>query len=426
MTEAFLLVIFVMGYIFITAEHSMSVNKGATALLMAVLSWTILFMEGSRHYPYHIVSPHIADQLNTHLQEVSQVFIFLLGAMTIVALIDAHRGFYVIERFVHTQGKRKLLWMISLVTFFLSSFLDNVTTAIIMTSLVHRLVSDREDRMIFLSMVIIAANAGGAWSPIGDVTTTMLWIGGQVSPRALMTTLFIPSMVSLLVPLLYFTARLKGEIPPAPLGEENQPPERGAKRVFILGAGGLIFVPVLRELTGLPPFMGMMLILGMVWAFTDLLHQQRHYLRVPHILTKVDMSSVLFFLGILLTVSALETRGILNHIALWMDAHLGDKDRVITFMGLASAVIDNVPLTAASIGMYPLTSYPMDARIWPMIAYCVGTGGSILIIGSAAGVVVMGMERMNFLWYLRRVSLSVLIGYLAGIAAFFVIYRLIH
>lgn len=422
MTEALLLVIFVMGYIFITAEHSMSVNKGATALLMAVLSWTILFMEGSRHYPYHIVSPHIVEQLNTHLHEVSQVFIFLLGAMTIVALIDAHRGFYVIERFIRTQGKRKLLWMISLVTFFLSSFLDNVTTAIIMTSLVHRLVTDHEDRLIFLSMVIIAANAGGAWSPIGDVTTTMLWIGGQVSPRALMTTLFIPSMVSLLVPLLYFTVQLKGEIPPVPSPEDHQPPERGAKRVFILGAGGLIFVPILRGLTGLPPFMGMMLILGMVWAFTDLLHQQRHYLRVPHILTKVDMSSVLFFLGILLTVSALETRGILNHIALWMDAHLGDKDRVITFMGIASAVIDNVPLTAASIGMYPLTSYPMDARIWPMIAYCVGTGGSILIIGSAAGVVVMGMERMNFLWYLRRVSLPVLIGYLAGIIAFFMIY----
>jgi Na+/H+ antiporter NhaD/arsenite permease-like protein len=425
MTEALLLVIFVIGYVFITAEHAMIVNKGATALLMAVLSWTVLFMQGSRHYPYHIVPPHIVEQLNIHLHEVAQVFIFLLGAMTIVALIDAHRGFYVMERFIRAQGKRKFLWMISLATFFLSSVLDNVTTAIIMTSMVHRLVPDREGRMIFLSIVIIAANAGGAWSPIGDVTTTMLWIGGQVSAKSLMATLFFPSMVSLLVPTLYFTVQLRGEIPPAPSQEEDRPPERGAKRVLILGIGGLIFVPIVRELTGLPPFMGMMLILGMVWAFTDLLNQQRHYLRVPHILTKVDMSSVLFFLGILLTVSALETKGVLAHMALWMDTHLGDKDRVITFMGLASAVIDNVPLTAASIGMYPLTSYPMDARMWHMIAYCVGTGGSILIIGSAAGVVVMGMERMSFLWYLRRVSLPALIGYFSGVGVLFVIFRFI-
>ncbi|MBF0594574.1 MAG: sodium:proton antiporter NhaD, partial [Candidatus Omnitrophica bacterium] len=312
-----------------------------------------------------------------------------------------------------------------LITFFLSAVLDNLTTAIVMVSLLHRLIDDKEERMVFGSMIIIAANAGGAWSPIGDVTTTMLWIGGRISSLRIMETLFIPSLISMVVPLAWFAAVMKKgpEIAVARPAETATP---GMKRVFFLGLGALIFVPVFKGLTGLPPFVGILLGLGLLWLVTDMTHgEEREHLKVPQALHKIDMSSILFFLGILLAVAALETAGVLKSLAGWMDMYFGNKDIIATALGILSAIVDNVPLTAATMGMYDVVKYPMDSKIWELLAFSVGTGGSILIIGSAAGVVVMGMERINFLWYLKKISLPALIGYLAGIGAYLLIYRLV-
>ena len=412
---------FAIGYIAISLENKIKVNKAAIALLVAVFCWIFNFIE---HFPADEASLH---RLIEHLGEISQVIFFLMGAMTIVELIDSHGGFKIITGFIRTRDKRKLLWVVSIITFFLSSVLDNLTTSIVMVSLLRRLVHDRDDRMIFAGMVIIAANAGGAWSPIGDVTTTMLWIGGQVTTGKLMKLLIIPSLVSLFIPLLYFSFSIKqGAYPDSPQGTDS-PAQYGAKRVFSLGIGSLIFVPIFRAVTNLPPFMGVLLGLGIMWVLTDFIHyQKRDHLKVPSILTRIDFSSVLFFLGILLAVAALETAGILGSLALRMDHYFNNKDIIATVLGLLSAIIDNVPLTAATMGMYSLSSYPADSKLWEMIAYSVGTGGSILIIGSAAGVVVMGMEKISFGWYLKKVSLPVLIGYFLGIGSFLLIYRVIN
>jgi len=412
---------FAIGYIAISLENKIKVNKAAIALLAAVFCWVFNFIE---HFPADEASLH---RLIEHLGEISQVIFFLMGAMTIVELIDSHGGFKIITGFIRTRDKRKLLWVVSIITFFLSSVLDNLTTSIVMVSLLRRLILDRDDRMIFAGMVIVAANAGGAWSPIGDVTTTMLWIGGQVTTGKLMKLLIIPSLVSLFIPLLYFSFSIKqGAYPDSPQGTDS-PAQYGAKRVFSLGIGSLIFVPIFRAVTNLPPFMGVLLGLGIMWVLTDLIHyQKRDHLKVPSILTRIDFSSVLFFLGILLAVAALETAGILGSLALRMDHYFNNKDIIATVLGLLSAIIDNVPLTAATMGMYSLSSYPADSKLWEMIAYSVGTGGSILIIGSAAGVVVMGMEKISFGWYLKKVSLPVLIGYFLGIGSFLLIYRVIN
>ncbi|MBI3618264.1 MAG: sodium:proton antiporter NhaD [Candidatus Omnitrophica bacterium] len=416
-----MVLIFAIGYMAITLENKIKVNKAAIALLVAVFCWAFNFIE---HFPADEASLH---RLIEHLGEISQVIFFLMGAMTIVELIDSHGGFKIITGFIRTRDKRKLLWAISIITFFLSSVLDNLTTSIVMVSLLRRLISDKNDRMIFASMVIIAANAGGAWSPIGDVTTMMLWIGGQVTTGKLMELLFIPSLVSLFIPLLYLSFSIKqGAYPDSSHGTDS-PAQHGAKRVFFLGIGSLIFVPVFRAVTNLPPFMGVLLGLGIMWVLTDLIHhQKRDHLRVPSILTRVDFSSVLFFLGILLAVAALETAGILGSLALRMDNYFNNKDIIATVLGLLSSIIDNVPLTAATMGMYPLSSYPADSKLWEMIAYSVGTGGSILIIGSAAGVVVMGMEKISFGWYLKKISLPVLIGYFLGIGSFLMIHHVIY
>jgi len=412
---------FAIGYIAISLENKIKVNKAAIALLVAVFCWIFNFIE---HFPADEASLH---RLIEHLGEISQVIFFLMGAMTIVELIDSHGGFKIITGFIRTRDKRKLLWVVSIITFFLSSVLDNLTTSIVMVSLLRRLVHDRDDRMIFAGMVIIAANAGGAWSPIGDVTTTMLWIGGQVTTGELIKLLIVPSLVSLFIPLLYFSFSIKQGAYPDSSHNTDSPAQHGAKRVFFLGIGSLIFVPVFRAVTNLPPFMGVLLGLGIMWVLTDLIHyQKRDHLKVPSILTRIDFSSVLFFLGILLAVAALETAGILGSLALRMDHYFNNKDVIATVLGLLSAIIDNVPLAAATMGMYPLSSYPADSKLWEMIAYSVGTGGSILIIGSAAGVVVMGMEKISFGWYLKKVSLPVLIGYFLGIGSFLLIYRVIN
>jgi Na+/H+ antiporter NhaD/arsenite permease-like protein len=421
MFETYIMMVFVVGYLAIALEHKIGVNKTATALLTAVACWVLLAVREMQLSGGSLNG--VVESFGIHLQGTAQIVFFLIGAMTIVQLMETHGGFQVISGAIRTQNKIALLWVITFITFFLSSILDNLTSAIVMVSLFHRLIDDRDDRLIFASMVIIAANAGGSWTPIGDVTTTMLWIGNRISTFRIMATLFIPSLVSVLIPLIYFSLTLKKGPVPVPV-RPAEPLPLGGRRIFFLGLGALVFVPIFKVLTGLPPVVGMLLGLGIMWLVTDLMHlKEREHLKVPKALGRIDFASVLFFLGILLAVSALETSGILQNLAQVMDQHFHSKDIIATLLGLLSAVIDNVPLTAATMGMYDLIHYPMDSKLWELLAYSVGTGGSILIIGSAAGVVVMGMEKINFLWYMRRISLPVLVGYFAGIVAYLAIYQ---
>jgi Na+/H+ antiporter NhaD/arsenite permease-like protein len=414
--------VFVVGYLLIALEHRIGVNKTATALLTAVAGWVLLMFRETLQ-PGGSASA-VLGSFGHHLEDTAQIVFFLIGAMTIVQLMETHGGFQVIVNLIRTENKRKLLWIISFTTFFLSAVLGLLPTAIVMVSLLSKLVEDREDRLVFSSMVIIAANAGGAWSPIGDVTTTMLWIGGEVSAFGLIKRLLLPSAVSMMVPLIYFSLFLKGGAVAA-LKSSPREVQPGAKRVFYLGLGSLLFVPVFRTLTGLPPVVGMLFGLGVMWLVTDLTHQnEREHLKVPSVLSRIDLSSVIFFLGILLAVASLDAAGSLKTLAAWLDQRFANADVIATLIGLASAIIDNVPLTAAAIGMYDLVRYPMDSKLWELLAYSVGTGGSILIIGSAAGVVVMGIEKIDFLWYMRRISLPALLGYFSGIATYLVIYRL--
>lgn len=417
MIETAIIIIFILGYLTITLEHRLGINKASIALLMAVFCWALNFIKVFPQDDLMLASLH------GHLGDVSQIIFFLIGAMTIVELVDSYRGFKLVQELIRSNDKRILLASVSFATFFISAVLDNLTTSIIMVMILRRLISDNKERLIFASMVVISANAGGAWTPIGDVTTTMLWIGERVSSSGIMRNLFLPSLVSMVVPLLVISSLyVKGKASYEPLPDEAVP-ARDAQKVMALGVGALVFVPVLKSLTGLPPYMGILLGLGLMWLFTDLINQERHFLRVPHILTKIDISSALFFLGILLAVNALETAGILNHLAQWLDSHTQDKDIIVIFMGIISSIIDNVPLTAVLMGMYDLGRYPMDSKLWEMTAYCVGTGGSMLIIGSAAGVVVMGMEKIRFSWYLRKVSFPALLGYAAGILVLLLFYR---
>jgi Na+/H+ antiporter NhaD/arsenite permease-like protein len=343
-----------------------------------------------------------------------------------VELIDAHQGFGIITDRIRTKDAKALLWIVSILTFFLSAVLDNLTTAIVMVSLLRKIVRDNEMRRFFAGIVIIAANAGGAWSPLGDVTTTMLWIGGQISAVNVIKTLFIPSLVALIVPLIYLSFRLKGNIePPKETTTKEQLPDFEKNTMFWVGLGMLLFVPVFKTVTHLPPYMGILLALGVVWVVSEMLHskkdeEDRKPYTAAHALSKIDTSSILFFMGILLAIGVLEVTHTLTDLAGWMNATIGNLDAIVFIIGIASAVIDNVPLVAASMGMYDLTTYPQDHRIWEFLAYCAGTGGSMLIIGSAAGVAVMGMENISFFWYLKRISLLALLGYVAGAAVFLV------
>lgn len=421
MLNEVILLLFIAGYICITIEHKININKSASAILTAVICWTILAFG----QPSATGHGDIALRLGHHMEGIAQIVFFLMGAMTIVQLMEQHGCFQNVANLLKTSNKAVLLWIVSFLTFFLSAVLDNLTTSIVMVSLLQKLVNDKEDRMVFAGMIIIAANAGGAWTPIGDVTTTMLWIGGRISSLGIMQALFIPSLISMVIPILFLSPLLKkGEVN-ASVGLESFSPVVGSRRVFAFGLGALIFVPIFKSLTGLPPFMGILLGLGILWLVTDAAHtDERGHYKVPHMLSKIDLSSILFFLGILLAVAALETGGILSQLSSWMDSYLSNKDLVATFLGLLSAIVDNVPLTAATMGMYPVSQYPMDAKLWELLAFAVGTGGSILIIGSAAGVVVMGMENINFLWYLRRISFPALLGYFAGIASYLFIYKI--
>lgn len=408
--------VFVFGYVLITLEHVININKATTAMIMAIICWLIQFINPHWDEQYNI------ESLNHHLSSISQIVFFLIGAMTIVETINVHRGFNLISDNIQLSSKIILLWVIGMITFFLSAILDNLTTTIVMLTLMRKLLDDGEDRLLMGGAIVIAANAGGAWTPIGDVTTTMLWIGGQVSTLAVMKSLFIPSFLCLLASLIYLSTALKGSFKPSefhPLEKEIEPE---GTLVFFLGVSLIIFVPIFKVLTGLPPFMGMLLALGILWAVTDILHHNRpnrEHLTVPNVLTRIDLSGTLFFfLGILLCIDALDSAQILQKLAGWLSGNLGNTSLIAIFIGLASAIVDNVPLVAASMGMYSLAQFPTDHSFWQLIAYCAGTGGSILIIGSAAGVVFMSMEKADFFWYLKRVSIPALIGYAAGIAGY--------
>lgn len=419
-----MILVFVLGYAAIALEHTIKIDKAASAMITGVLCWTIYVLSGE---DYHTVVHH----LEAHLGEISGILFFLLGAMVIVELIDAHDGFVLLTDRIRTTDKRRLLWSVSFITFFLSALLDNLTTTIVMVSLARKLIANRDDRLFFAGLIVVAANAGGAWSPLGDVTTTMLWIGGQITAGSIIVNLLVPSLVCLAAPLLILSPRLKGQIT-APAKEQNNhivSPPGEQKAVFALGVGTLLFVPVFKTLTHLPPFMGMLLGLGVMWVITEMIHHEKDEAEkgprsVLHALRKIDTPSILFFLGILMAVSVLQSTGLLAGLAAWLERVVGNLTIIGVIIGFLSAIVDNVPLVAAAQGMFSLEQFPADHYFWNLLAYAAGTGGSALIIGSAAGVAAMGLEKISFGWYLKRVSVWAVIGYLAGAAAYVLQYQL--
>ena len=420
-----MIIVFVLGYMAIAFEHPIKVDKAASALLIGGICWALYAFSG-------VDAHHMNEHLSHHLVDIAEILFFLLGAMTIVELIDAHEGFSIITDKITTNKKVALMWILSIITFFFSAALDNLTTAIVMSALLTKLIKDREDLWMFAGMVILSANAGGAWSPIGDVTTIMLWIGGQVTAANIITSVFLPSVVCALVPLIYLTFRLKGEIT-RPVKVESKehytdpttPFERNL--IFYMGVAGLLFVPVFKTVTHLPPYVGMLLSLGVLWLVTEILHRSKNHehksaLSVIGVLKKVDVPTIFFFLGILLAVAALQSAGQLDIVANFLNNTFnGDIYIINMIIGLLSSIVDNVPLVAGAMGMYeiaPTGDFAVDGKFWEFLAYCAGTGGSVLIIGSAAGVAVMGILKIDFIWYLKNISLLALMGYLAGAATY--------
>ncbi len=423
-----IIAIFVIAYAAIALEHPIKVNKSASALVGAGLLWTVYAALRGDH-------ALIDRQLNESVSSTAQIVFFLIGAMTIVEVIDAHNGFEVITSLIRTRKQVTLIWLVGFITFFLSAVLDNLTTTIVMISLMRKLLGNPGDRLLFASMIVIAANAGGAWSAIGDVTTTMLWIGGQITPLAIIKGVFLASLINLAIPLVVVSYLLRGREVVAPPNEPNGELFRTSiferNLIFYLSLGILILVPAFKTVTHLPPFMGILFGLGILWLIGELIHRRKEENEKAHLslvsaLKRIDMSSIVFFIGILLAVAALEHARILEMLAKWLDANIGRQDAIVIMLGLLSAVVDNVPLVAASMGMYSLARYPPDSFLWEFIAYCAGTGGSILIIGSAAGVAAMGLEKINFFWYVKRISGLALLGYLGGAAVYVVQYKLLH
>jgi NhaD family Na+/H+ antiporter len=410
-----IVIIFILGYLAIAFEKSLRINKTATALVTGVLCWTTYIILTNE-------KEGVVEQLIHHLGEISQILFFLLGAMTIVEIIDTHNGFELITNRINTTSKRKLLWIIGIISFFLSAVLDNLTTAIVMISLIRKLVNDKNDRLILAALIIIAANAGGSWSPIGDVTTTMLWIGGQVTAVNIIIKLIIPSLVCLLVALILLGFIFKGTIQkPADRVQEKFSHTTVFRRNIVFGTGitVLLMVPVFKMTTHLPPFMGMLAGLGVMWIITEIIlrnedENNKKNFSVADSLRRIDTPTILFFLGILLAVAALQSTGQLTLLAGWMDNNIKNQNLIVMSIGVLSSVIDNVPLVAASMGMYSLEQFPADHYFWEFLAYCAGTGGSILIIGSAAGVAAMGIEKIDFMWYLKRISWIALLAYISG------------
>jgi len=419
--------IFVIAYAAIALEGPIKVSKSASALIGAGLLWTVYaILRGDQAL--------VDQQLNDAVSSTAQIVFFLIGAMTIVEVIDAHNGFEVITSVIRTNKQATLMWLVGFVTFFLSAMLDNMTTTIVMISLMRKLLGSQSDRLLFAAMIVIAANAGGAWSAIGDVTTTMLWIGGQITPLAIIKGVFLASLVNLVVPLLAVSSFLKGKtiVPPLDLeSTQGRASQFERNLIFYMGLGILVLVPAFKSATHLPPFMGILFGLGILWLVGEIIHRhkeddERKPLTLVHALTRIDMSSIVFFIGILLAVAVLEKARVLEMLANWLDATVGRQDAIVVLLGLLSAVVDNVPLVAASMGMYSLTQYPPDSFLWEFVAYCAGTGGSILIIGSASGVAAMGLEKIEFFWYVRRITGLALLGYLGGVAAYIVQYKLLH
>jgi Na+/H+ antiporter NhaD/arsenite permease-like protein len=459
--ETLVIIVFVVGYLAIALEHPIKINKTASALLAGVICWTLFVISepiesvtNSESYSSflqvlkielgekfnaltssELYREFVTFELGEHLGSIAQIIFFLLGAMTIVELVDAHHGFRFITDRIKTKNPKRLLWIICWVSFFLSSVLDNLTTTIVMLSLVRKLIPDKEMRLFFAGMIVIAANAGGAWTPIGDVTTTMLWIGGQISTGNIMLTLFLPSVACMLIPLIYLNFTLKGTLGEAPANNatEKDTTVRSGNLMLVLGVSALIFVPIFKTLTHMPPYTGILLGLGILWVVSELINPdldeavKKNY-TVAGALARIDVPSVLFFLGILLAVGALESMQLLNQTAAWLDKSIGDQRIIVTLIGLLSAVVDNVPLVAASMGMYNMDVYYQDHLVWEYLAYCAGTGGSILIIGSAAGVAAMGIEKIDFIWYMKKISLIALLGYFAGAIVYLIIqpYLAVH
>ena len=423
-----LIIIFIVAYAAIALEHPIGINKSASALIGAGLLWTVYAVMSGNH-------ELVGEQLSESLAGTAQIVFFLMGAMTIVEVVDAHAGFEVITSRIKTTRLSSLMWLVGFVTFFLSSVLDNLTTTIVMISLMKKLLDKHDDRLFFAGMIVIAANAGGAWTPIGDVTTTMLWIGGQITTLAIMKGVLIPSLINLIVPLIVVSWMLKGRdvVAPPPAADSGLLQTTTFERnlMFGMGLGTLVAVPVFKSITHLPPFMGILFGLGILWLVGELVHrnkgdEEKQHLTLGHALRRIDMSSIVFFIGILLAVSTLEHTHILGALAKWLDQSVGRQDVIVSIIGLVSAIVDNVPLVAASMGMYSLTQYPADSFLWEFMAYCAGTGGSILIIGSAAGVAAMGLEKIHFFWYAKKIAPLALIGYFGGIAAYIVQYSLMH
>ena len=414
--------VFIIGYLAIALEHPIKINKAASALLTGVLIWSVICLFPT---PESHGSSSIISRLMEHLSEISGILFFLLGAMTIVEIIDAHGGFELITNKITTTNKVKLLWIISITTFFMSSVLDNLTTSIIMAALLRKLIHEKQDLWMFAGAVIIAANSGGAWSPIGDVTTIMLWVGGQVTAANIMLEIILPSIVCLIVPVALMSFKLKGAIQLTQSKEEaNHLPLNQKRIVLFIGVASLLFVPVFKTITHLPPFMGILLGLSVLWIVTELLHKNKEHHTVSNysistIIAKIDTTSILFFLGILLAVAGMQTTGILSSLSAILDREIGNIWIINALIGVFSSIVDNVPLVAGAIGMYNLSVFPVDHQFWELLAYCAGTGGSILIIGSAAGVAIMGILKIDFIWYLKNISLYALAGYFAGLATFY-------
>ncbi|MBA3015735.1 MAG: sodium:proton antiporter NhaD [Proteobacteria bacterium] len=421
-------VVFVLCYALIALEHPIKINKSATALIAAGLMWTL----------YSFASPlgveSVIHQLTEKLAETAAIVFFLIGAMTIVEVTDSHGGFEVITSRIKATKLSSLLWIIGFITFYLSSILDNMTTTIVMIALMKRLLKNHDQRLFFAGIIVITANAGGAWSPIGDVTTTMLWIGGQITTLNIIKGVWLASVINAVIPLAVASFFLKGNVVPPDQIDSNH--GHGCTQfektfMFFMGMGSLIFVPIFKSVTHLPPYLGILFSLGVLWLTANLLHRQKQpqdkeHLTLTKALKRIDMASVVFFIGILLAVATLSANGMLPTLAKMLDTQLGNQSLIVIIIGLVSAIVDNIPLVAASMGMYPLAQYPPDSFLWEFMAYCAGTGGSILIIGSAAGVAAMGLEKIEFFWYARRIAPLALLGYFGGIGAYILQYTLLH
>ncbi len=432
----FVILAFILGYVTIVFEHPLKLDKTVPALIMGAVCWALIALGHLEVVDHHHHVADVEDVLLHHIGKVAEILLFLIGAMTIVELIDLHRGFSVITNRIKTTKKSSMLWLIAILAFFLSATLDNLASTIVLVSLLRKLVPDRKERIWFVSMGVIAANAGGAWSPIGDVTTTMLWIGEKVSTVGLIKNLVIPSIICMVVPVVIamFLPAFKGNLTLATPDHEKAMSEEkllSSRLMLLLGIGALIFVPIFKTVTHLPPYVGMMLSLGIVWLASEYVHpeedfseERKHLYSAHHALSRIEMSSILFFLGILVAVAALESvvkvaaggesMGFLMWVAEGMRSAIPNQNVVVIVLGFISAIIDNVPLVAASMGMYPIEDFAMDDQLWHFIAYSAGTGGSMLIIGSAAGVAAMGMEKIDFIWYFKKISWLAFLGFIAG------------